>query len=371
MVFDVAIIGAGMAGASLAAALAPQMRVGLFEAEDQPGYHATGRSAAFWSETYGGPLVQPLTTASGAFLRQPPVDFAQSGFLGPRGALMIGTRDAQPALASFIKGFAGSGVSLEVWDARQLRDLIPGLLPSWDRGVWEPGNQDIDVARLHQAYLAAARKSGAVLHKRARVTHLARDRGGWTLGAGTERIRAARVVNAAGAWASDIARLASASPISIQPLRRTIVQLRLQREIPAHLPLTIDLNGQFYFKPEGPNRIWLSPHDETPSPAMDAAPDEVDIARAIDRLQHLVDWPIAAVERSWAGLRSFAPDRAPVFGEDAAQPGFYWCAGQGGFGIQTAPAIAALLAAEILGVPPAGPYADVDASLYSPHRFGL
>lgn len=369
MVFDVAIIGAGMAGASLAAALAPYLRVAILEAEDVAGYHATGRSAAFWTETYGGPLVQPLTSASGPFLDQPPADISPRSFLSPRGALML-ARDTQPGLArDFIAAFAGSGVHHALLEGGALMAQLPGIRRDWAYGVLEPSNADIDVGGFHQASLAAARRAGAEMHLRAPVTALTRQEGGWLIEAGRQRFQAGHVVNAAGAWASEVAALAGASNIPIQPMRRTIVQLRLGREIPAGLPLVVDLAGRFYFKPEGTRRVWLSPHDETPTMPCDAAPEEEDIARAIARFEEVVDWPIEAVERSWAGLRSFSPDRAPVIGEDPHCPGFFWCAGQGGAGIQTAPAIAALLAAEIRGVAPVAPYDKVDAALYRPGRF--
>jgi len=370
MIYDVAIIGSGMAGASLAAALAPQIRVLIVEMEDRPGYHATGRSAAFWNETYGGPLVQPLTTASGPFLANPPAEFADHGFLLRRGALMIGRTENAGLAAQFQRDFEGSGLYLSTLGRAEMEERIPGLRPSWDRAVWESNTADVDVAALHQAYLRAAQRAGVEIALRQPVSDLQRDiRGVWTIASPYGTWRAVRIINAAGAWASDVAHLAGALPIQIQPLRRTMVQLRLGCDIPMSLPLTIDLAGQFYFKPQGPRRLWLSPHDETPTPACDAAPEEVDVARAINELQQVVDWPIEAVERRWAGLRSFAPDRAPVFGEDPSCPGFYWCAGQGGFGIQTAPAIAALLAAEILGVSPDAPYDRINPALYWPARF--
>jgi D-arginine dehydrogenase len=146
-----------------------------------------------------------------------------------------------------------------------------------------------------------------------------------------------------------------------------VVQLRLADDVPASLPLTIHVGGEFYVKGEGPSRIWLSPHDETPDMPRDVAAEEWDVAVAIDRMQGAFDWTIAAVERKWAGLRSFAPDRLPVFGADPAHDGFFWCAGQGGFGIQTAPAISALLAAAITGT--AGAVGGVDAAPFAPARF--
>lgn len=367
MQWDVGIIGAGMAGASLAAQLAPHMRVLLLEAEETPGYHATGRSAAFWTETYGGALVQPLSSATGPLLANPPANFATQSFLRPRGALMLGQAEQAQA---FIDQFAGSGVALQPWHRADLEVCLPGLLPHWTHGVWEASNADIDVAALHMAYLRAAKRAGAELRTRHPVTALHQQADGWRVMAGGVDYFVGRLVNAGGAWAGELAALAGAMPIPIQPLRRTMLQVRLAQEISPDLPLVIDLAGGFYFKPEGANRIWLSPHDETPSLPCDAAPEEADVALALDRFAQVVTWPVAAVERRWAGLRSFTPDRAPVFGEDPVCRGFYWCAGQGGAGIQTAPAIAALLAAEILGEAPPAPYAGIDRAAYAPGRFG-
>jgi D-arginine dehydrogenase len=369
MTFDIAIVGAGMAGASLAAALAPHLQVLLLETEDQAGYHATGRSAAFWTETYGGPLVQPLTSLSGPFLATPPAAFSEKSFLLARGALMLARKDVSHLAHDFLAAFAGSGVRHELLSGESLIARLPGLRPAWDLGVWEPSNADIDVAALHAAFLRAARREGAELALRRPVTELVHHEQGWDIVAGSQRYQAKKLVNAAGAWASEVAALAGASNIAIQPMRRTMVQLRLGCDIPADLPLVVDLEERFYFKPEGARRIWLSPHDETPTAPCDAAPEEEDIARAIARFEEVLNWPIEAVERSWAGLRSFSPDRVPVLGQDPLCPDFYWCAGQGGAGIQTAPAIAALLAAEIRGVAPGAPYDSIDWKVYAPGRF--
>jgi D-arginine dehydrogenase len=184
--------------------------------------------------------------------------------------------------------------------------------------------------------------------------------------AGGETHEAAILVDAAGAWADGVASLAGLPAIGVQPYRRTMVQLRTDPAPPADLPLVVDAAGSFYFKAEGGSRLWLSPHDETPAEPGDAAAEEIDIARAIDRFGKAVDWKVLAVERKWAGLRSFAPDRLPVYGFDPLVPRFFWCAGQGGFGIQTAPAAARLCRALILGeaVEP-----GIDAALYAPGRF--
>jgi D-arginine dehydrogenase len=365
---DVLIVGAGIAGASLAAALAPYRRILMIEAEDVPGYHATGRSAAFWQETYGGPGVQPLSIASFDDLQNPPSEFSARGFLSPRTAVNLARRGDAAAVDAFVAGFAAGGVPMERMSATGIARLVPGIRPEWSEAAFEASCSDIDVGGLHAAYLRAAKRAGAGLATRARLDSARSTGAGWEVRLGDETVRANLIVNAAGAWADRVAEACGAAPLGIQPYRRTVIQLRLDYPVPASLPLVIDIGGNFYFKGESEGRIWLSPHDETPSPPCDAAPEELDVALAIERLRQVVDWPVAAVERKWAGLRSFAPDRLPVFGADACVPGFVWCAGQGGFGIQTSPAISALLAAE-LGAPALeGAIGRVDPAPYAPSR---
>jgi D-arginine dehydrogenase len=362
MIHDIAVIGAGMAGASLAAELAPHARVVLIEAEDAPGYHATGRSAAFWEECYGGPGVVPLTRASGAYL-------AEHGFLTPRGALYVGRAEDSAAMEAFRASYEGTGVSIERLAPAALAEKVPHIRPEWSEALHQPACADIDVAGLHQHYLALVRRHGVEVHCRARVAGLVRDSGAWTItGERGETWRAATIVNAAGAWADGIAHLAGAQPIGIAPFRRTVAVLRVAPAAPADLPLVLDIGGGFYFKPDA-GRLWLSPHDEIPSEPCDAAPEELDVAIAIDRFQNVTDWRIEAVERRWAGLRSFAPDRMPVYGFDLHTPGLFWFAGQGGFGIQTAPAAARLAAQVLLGQGADAMTAGIDAAVYAPSRF--
>jgi D-arginine dehydrogenase len=362
-VYDVAVIGAGMAGASLAAELAPHARVLLVEAEAMPGYHTTGRSAAFWEECYGGPEVAPLTRASGPYLRD-------HGMLAPRGALYIARAPDAGAVDAFVRTVAGSGVEIERLGRAAMEQRVPGLRPEWTLALYEPTCADIDVARLHQHYLAAARKNHVKLRVSARLERAEREGEGWRLSFGKAGEARARVlVNAGGAWADGLAAIAGARPIGITPLRRTIAQLRTDPRPSAALPLVLDINGGFYFKPEH-GKLWLSPHEETPSPPCDAAPEELDVAVAIDRFEQVVDWRVLAVERKWAGLRSFAPDRRPVYGFDPHAEGFFWFAGQGGFGIQTAPAASRLAAQLLLGLPRVAMTEGLDAALYAPERFG-
>ena len=343
--FDIAIVGAGMAGASLAAEIGNAASIVLLEAEDHPGYHATGRSAAFWSESYGGPLVQPLTSASESFLRE-------HGFLKPRGGLHLADAGGEGALAALAAEHRGK-VRLDPLDRAGIEALLPGVRPGWDAALYEPTCTDIDVAGLHGFYLASAKRAGAVLLTDAALESAGREGGRWRIQTRAGLTEADVLVNAAGAWADAVAGRSGVGPLGIRPYRRTVAQLRVDPPASADLPLVMDARETFYFKPEAGGRIWLSPHDETPCEASDCAPEEIDVALAIDRLEKAVDWRVLRVERAWAGLRTFAPDRLPVYGFDPAADGFFWCAGQGGFGIQTAPAASQLAASLLLGRAPA------------------
>ncbi|MEC3910683.1 FAD-binding oxidoreductase [Sphingobium sp. CR2-8] len=362
---DIVIIGGGMAGASLGAELAAHAHVLILEMEEQPGYHATGRSVAFWEETYGGPIVQPLTTASGPMLTDPDPAFHDRSFLSPRRTLHIGrARDADRRDA-LLAQFAGR-VDLQCVDPAT---LVPGLRPDWTLGVLEPSCRDIDVGALHQAYLRRFQRLGGEVRLASALTAAHAEPGGWRIDTREGAIHCGLLVNAAGAWADIVAAASGVAPVGIRPLRRTVAQLRVPAMPSSDLPLVMDLSGGFYFKPEGAGRLWLTPHDEAPSLPCDAAPEELAVAQAIARFEEAVDWPIAAVERKWAGLRSFAPDRAPVYGFDPDVPGFFWFAGQGGFGIQTAPAAALLASALIRDEAPSAQIANLDPRPYSPARF--
>ncbi len=361
--YDVLIVGGGIAGASLGAELAGRARVALIEGEPHCGVHATGRSAAFWLESYGGPLVAPLTAASRDFLADPPADFSDRGFLSRRGALHI-SRDGWPDIPC--------GVEVRVVEQAELERLVPGIRPEWRNAMLEPGCADIDVGALHAAYLRQLRRHGGTVMTGARLQSARRGGGCWqvelerggTLGAAT-------LVDAGGAWADEVARRCGVEPLEIAPKRRTMVQIAVGRQGLRQMPLVGDAEGSFYFKGESDSSIWLSPHDEIDTDPCDAAPEEIDIAVAIHRFETVVDWPVLRVERSWAGLRTFAPDRVPVYGFDPRQPAFFWCAGQGGFGIQTAPAAAKLAAAVLLGEEADAMVAAIDPAWFSPGRFVL
>jgi len=364
---DILIVGGGMAGFSLAAGLAGRARVMLIEQEDQPGYHASGRSVAFWNESYGGPAVQPLTTASGPLLAAPDPAFSERPFLAPRGAIHVGRAEDAGLAVAMLDEFAASGIALAQMDRGALAASLPGLRAAWTLGLSEPSCTDIDVAGLLAAYRRAALRGGLDVRLDTRLLAAKREGEGWQVETEKGPLSCAIIVDAAGAWADDVARRCDIGPLGITPYRRTVVQLRCP-DAPAQFPLIVDLSGNFYFKPEAAGRVWLSPHDETPDTPRDVAPEEWDVALAIDRFNQVVDWPIAAVEHKWAGLRSFAPDRLPVYGFDSRASGFFWFAGQGGFGIQTAPAAALIGAALVLGESLPGPVAGIDAAAYAPRR---
>ena len=370
--FDVLVIGAGIAGAGVAHALlqrAPGLRVALLEAEAQPGYHTTGRSAAFFAETYGGPLVQPLSTASRSFLADPPPGFADPPILKPRGALHVCHVDHAAGLRALEAEFRQGGVFCRRLGPAEIAARVPQLREAWrQQALFEPGCTDIDVAALHQGFLRSARRGGAELRTHARVRALRRRGGGWRVETATAEYDADRVVNAAGAWAGEVAALAGALPFPVRPLRRTIVEAEMAPAAPGDLPLVLDSGGSLYFKPEH-GRLWISPHDETPDVARDVVPEELDVALAVERFRQMCDWPLLRVAAKWAGLRNFSPDRLPVYGADPLAPGFFWCAGQGGWGIQTSPAASDLAAAAILGLALPDRCAGIDPTPYLAARF--
>ncbi len=370
---DVAVVGAGIAGASAAAFLAPHARVLILEAESQPGYHTTGRSAAFLAESYGAPLVRPLTRASKRFYLSPPPGFSDVPLSHPRGALYVfdeaGRAKAEADAAEFARDIA----EVRLMDAQQACALVPVLRPERVAGgVLDPECRDLDVAAIHQGFLRRARAGGAQLVTEARVTALDRERGHWRIRLADGReIRAGRVVNAAGAWVDEVAKAAGLAPLGFRPLRRTIVIFApRQAAVDPRWPVVIEIHEDFYFKPET-GRILASPADETPSPPCDAQPEDIDVAIAVDRIQRWTRLDVPRIANKWAGLRTFAPDRVPVVGEDPRACGFYWCAGQGGYGIQTAWAMGRLTAAAVLEetLPAALAQAGVEPENYAPGRF--
>ena len=344
---DVLVIGGGMAGVSIACELATDRRVVLLEAEPVLAYHTTGRSAAVYLETYGGAAVRALTTGSRAFFADPPDTLDRSPFT-PLPNLFFGRREQAEQMFVEVSRLA-PGVELLGED--DVRRVFPPLRPgAAQAGVFEPDAQEVDVAAVHQGYARGFARRGGTVVSRARVASARRAAAGWELTTtdGTTH-RAPQVVDAAGAWADEVARLFGARPVGLRPLRRTAFTVPAA-DATTGLPLAGDLDETFYVKPEGA-QFLCSPADETPVEPHDAKPDELEIARAIDAINEATTLGVRSVRTSWAGLRTFAPDRTPVAGPDPEVEGLFWFAGQGGYGIQTAPALARAGAAVLRGAP--------------------
>lgn len=367
--FDIVIVGGGIAGASAGAELARTHRVAVLERESFCGYHATGRSAALFSETYGNAVVRALSRASRSFLFAPPSGFAEYELVKPRGALHIATHEQTAQLQAFAAQ-PDMREHARMLDAPETLAACPALCAEITAGgVLEPAAADVDVDGLHQGYLRKLRQRCGTIVTDAEVRTLAFDAGVWTVTTAAGAFHAPIVINAAGAWTDDIARLAGAAPCNIVPCRRTALLAELPPGVDAAAwPMVIDIDEEFYFKPDA-GLLLISPADETPVMASDVQPEELDVAIAVDRVENATTLKITRLRKKWAGLRSFAPDRTPVIGFDPAAEGFFWLAGQGGFGIQTSPAAGRLAAALVRSDTQEITSIGVDPNALSPRRF--
>ena len=367
---DIVIVGAGIADASAAAELARTHRVVLLEGEEAAGYHSTGRSAALFSETYGNLPVRALSRASRPFLFAPPEGFCAGPLVRRRAVLQVAGAEQAQALDAFCRQGDVQDRVRRV-GAEEALALCPSLRPQTAAAgaLYEAQAADIDVHGLHQGYLRLFRERGGGLIRNARVTQARRSGADWRVTSTAGAFHARVLVNAAGAWADAVAGFAGVPPLGIQPHRRTIALAEVSGPaVGQDWPMTLDVDESYYFKPDA-GLLLLSPADETPVDPCDAQPLDIDVAVAVDRVESATLWTIQRVRRAWAGLRSFAPDRSPVIGFDAHAPAFFWLAAQGGYGIQTAPAAAALAAALIRAehLPPA--LAGFDPRRVSPSRF--
>jgi D-arginine dehydrogenase len=348
---DIIILGAGMAGASLAAELAPHRQVLLIELEDQPGRHATGRSAAMFFESYGNDTVRGLTRASRAFLEHPPEGFAEVPLMSPRAAMLVADADGLPRLEALYGG-ADAPAGMQRLAPAQALAQVPILRPEWLAGAFiDTSGCDMEVAAIHQGCLRVARRAGAQLLLGAAEMTVQRAGGLWTVRSRAGEASAPLLVNATGAWADAVAQQAGAAPIGLQPCRRTAMTITAPAEHDSrHWPMVIDVDETVYFKPDA-GQLLLSPANEDPMDPCDVAPEELDVALAVDRFETLTSLPVKRIHHRWAGLRSFVADRSPVAGFDRQAEGFFWLAGQGGYGIQMAPALARAAAALLMGQP--------------------
>lgn len=350
-IYDFAIVGAGIAGVSLASALyqrAPTAKILVLEQESQPGYHATGRSAAMLAPFYGPAPIRALTRASIDFFRSPPEGFCETPLLSPRGELMIARTDQLQQLEAFFEEMDDS-LELVRLTAEELQQLLPFMKPGYAvAGALDESGCDIDVHGLLTGFLNEAREAGVELRANSQVTNLERDAGLWrieTTAKAAEPFLARNIVNAAGAWADVLGATAGAETIGLQPKRRSalLVDPPEGQNIDG-LPLVVDIDEEFYLKPDA-GRLMLSPANEDIDAPCDVQPDELDIAICIDRVQTAFDLPIKRIANKWAGLRSFVSDKSPVVGWSEQIEGFFWLAGQGGYGIQTSPALSRYAAA--------------------------
>jgi D-arginine dehydrogenase len=349
---DCIIIGAGIAGASIAYWLAPHARVLLLERESQPGYHSTGRSAALFMESYGTPQVRALTMASRRFLEAPPDGFAEHALLGERGAMMVAEPGQQDELMAHWEVLRTISPRARLLDVAGACELTPVLRREKLIGaVHEPDAADMDVHAIHQGFLRGMRRHGGRVVTNAEVTSLERAGDVWRVDAGSETCEAPVVVNAAGAWADVIGAMAGATPIGLQPCRRSAFIFAPPAGVDcSRWPLTAGVTEGWYIKPDA--RMLLgSPANADEVAPQDVQPEELDIALAIDRIQQMTTLTITRPTRTWAGLRSFVPDGDLVGGWDAQAPGFFWLAAQGGYGIQTSPAMGEACAALVRGLP--------------------
>lgn len=354
--YDVAIAGAGILGASAAWRLAEAgASVLLLEMEARPGYHTTGRSAALYETAYGPEIIRRLTIASGTFFREPPRGFAENPLLAPRGTMFVASHDGDAAFEQ-ARAEALPGTVAEIPVAKAL-ELCPVLRPDWTKRVLHNAHaEDMDVAAIHQGYLRGFKAAGGTLICDAGVRGLARDGGGWRIDTAAGAFAAGAFVNAAGAWADEVAALAGLGPIHIVPKRRTAFVFETAHDAHAW-PFVCEIAERFYFKPDA-GLIFASPADETPSPPCDAQPEEIDIAECAARIEEATTLEIKRIRRKWAGLRCFVADKKPVVGPDPAAENFLWLAAPGGYGIMTSPALGRLCAALVLGRPLPADLAD-------------
>jgi len=366
--FDILMIGAGIAGASVAADLARTHRVAIVEREEHPGYHSTGRSAALFSEIYGNGVVRALSRASRDFFYNPPDGFAAHPLVKPRGSLYVARHEQLTHLEEFARNSDLAGAIRRLSQDEALR-ACPVLRPDYvAAALYEADAADVDVNELHHGYLRQFKAEGGTLFVNADVQSLTHRAGIWTVKTRDGEFSAPVVVNASGAWADTVADKAGTTPLKIKPRRRTALLAELPAGIAADSwPMVIDIDESFYLKPDA-GLLLISPADETLVPPCDVQPEEFDVAVAVDRVEQATTLSITRIRRRWAGLRSFAPDRSPVIGFDGSLPGFFWLAGQGGYGIQTAPA-ASRLAASLLRGETTDEFEPAIIAQLSPNRF--
>lgn len=370
---DFLIVGAGIAGAGMAYRLAGHGDILVCDMEAQADYHTTGRSAAFYAETYGGEKVQSLTTCSKDFLRSPPLGFSDAPLMNNLGAVYLYDESRAQRAQDRFEATRKTLPHVQMWDGDALADKLPQLASGrFIGGVYDSECGSLDVAALHQGYLRAAKKTGADVLLGAGFESAGYDGRVWTAQMRGHTVEARYIINCAGAWGDHVAERCGLPTIGLAPMRRTLVTIPNPDGLPfdKKSPVIFDFDEAFYFKPEGAGYL-VSPADEIPSPPSDCQPEMEDVAVAVDHFERATGSSVKTIEAKWAGLRTFAPDRLPVIGFGQASDGFFWSVGQGGYGIQTSPAWSRLAASMILGhgMPDDIKAHGTDLSWYSPNRF--
>ncbi len=372
--YDVIVIGGGIAGVSIGYELSKDRSVGLLEMESTLAFHTTGRSAATFLETYGGPEIRALTTGSRAFLENPP-DFFEAQLMTPRPLLQFSKAGRGKVIADLHADVLPLVPDAKLLSPDEVAEVFPIVKPGYvDNGMYEPGAMELDVHALHQGYARGLRANKGEIHKSAPVVGLAREGDRWVVTTQDGMAHTAgSVVNAAGAWGDVVAELAGAKPVGLVPKLRSIFMVASPTGAATKdLPIFGDIDQSFYIKPEG-EQFLCSPADETPTPPSDVSADTLEIARAIDEINAATTLNAKSVSSSWGGLRSFVPDHNFVVGPDADVEGFYWCIGQGGYGIQTSPASAMVGAALVRGedIPADLSARGLDVAKLAPNRPGI
>lgn len=341
--YDFVVAGGGIAGVAVASELARHGSVLVLERESCLAYHTTGRSAAISMESYGNALIRKLTCASRPFFENPPSELTSDALSSPRGALIVGDEPNWGKLQARYQAVVQQVPSAQWLDRKSVAEMVPFLEDKWIAGIHEPNAFDLDVHSIHTAFVKGVRSRGGAIRTDSEIVSGKRHGGTWEIVlSGGDTIEAGAIVNAAGAWADVVAQRCAATPIGIQPLLRTVVVIDPEREV-EQCPYIGTVDEQLFIKPDV-GRLMVSPCDETPSDPCDALPDELGVAITMDRLENATKLRPKRVMNRWAGLRVFVPDRSPIIGADASVDGFFWCAALGGYGIQTAPAVARLCA---------------------------